>query len=256
MTNNIKVSIDAGVLTLTLDRPEKKNALTQVMYGAMAEQIRGAMLDTEIRVILIQGSEECFTSGNDLKEFTSPGFTDRGSPVERFLTAVYECEKPIIAAVAGNAIGVGTTLLFHCDLVFAADTSYFEMPFVNLGLTPEFASSYLLPLLVGHVKASEWLLLGKGFDAAEALRCGVVNRVVPAREVLSLALDSAKILAGKPPGAVRQTKALLRKHRYNVGKDIMVEELDIFRAGLESPEFAEALNAFIEKRPADFSSFN
>ncbi len=255
MTNYVDIKADAHILTLTLARPDKKNALTQDMYSAMAEAIRAAMMDESIRVIIIQGSEECFTSGNDLKEFTAPGFTDEGSPIEKFLMAVYECEKPIVAAVAGNAVGVGTTLLFHCDLVYAADTSQFKMPFVDLGLTPEFASSYLLPLLVGHAKASELLLLGAGFSAVEAKDFGLVNRVMPAQEVIQTALDAAKILATKPPRAVRQTKGLLRKYRYTQGKDIMAEEFDIFRAGLASPEFAEALNAFVEKRPPDFSSF-
>lgn len=243
------------VLHVGLARPEKKNALTLAMYDALREALERAEADADVRVVLLHGTPEAFTAGNDLADFVLNPPRDEDSPVFRFLRALVAAEKPIVAAVAGPAVGIGTTALLHCDLVYAAPDARFALPFVNLGLCPEAASSYLLPLAVGLPRASAWLLLGEPFSAEEALRAGLITEVVPANELLAHATERAEALAAKPPASVRLTKRLLRTaHAEAVGRALETEAA-AFRERLRSEEAAEAFQAFFEKRPPDFSRF-
>ncbi|GMG87161.1 enoyl-CoA hydratase [Biformimicrobium ophioploci] len=244
------------VLEITINRPERKNALTQAMYAAMAKLINEAREHSHIRVVLLTGSEGNFTSGNDVADFLSLPSDFENSAVGQFLGALYHCDKPVVAAVNGPAVGIGTTLLLHSDLVYCGDDAVFQMPFVNLGLCPEFASSYFVPRLVGHVKAAELLLLCKRFDGAEAEAMGLVNACVPAAEALERARTAAEQLAAQPPAAVRLTKKLLRHATFDVGERMISEEVSHFTPLLQSGEFREAATAFMEKRKPDFSSFD
>lgn len=261
MTDHVLASVTRGVLTLTINRPDKKNALTEGMYAALADGIARADEDASIRVILIRGAGSSFTAGNDLADFAAQGAkpvssdADEGErPVARFLRMISTARKPIIAQVNGLAIGVGVTMLLHCDLVYAGESATFQAPFVNLGLVPEAASSLLLPQLVGLQRAGELFLLGRRIGAAEALAMGLVAQVFPdealAAEVEARALE----LAAKAPNAVRFTKSLMRGQHEAVAQR-MAEEGRIFAAQLRSEEVKEAISAFFEKRPADFSKF-
>jgi enoyl-CoA hydratase/carnithine racemase len=224
------------------------------MYEALTEALMRAG-ETDVRVVLLAGTEGVFTGGNDLSDFVVNPPQDESSPVFRFLEAVSTFEKPIVAAVAGPAVGIGTTVLLHCDLVYAAPTARFSLPFVNLGLSPEAASSYLLPLTVGLPKASEWLLLGEPFGAEEAQRTGLVNAIVPEHELMAHATGRAEALATRPPASVRLTKRLLRQHHAEAVRAVMREEAQYFLERLQTEEAAEAFTAFFEKRPPDFSRF-
>lgn len=254
MSDLVRTETRAGVLHVTLARPEKKNALTLGMYDALREALEAAAAP-EIRVVLLTGSEGVFTAGNDLSDFVANPPRDESSPVFRFLRAVSTFEKPIVAAVAGPAVGIGTTVLLHCDLVFAADSARFALPFSKLALCPEAASSYLLPLAVGQAKAAEWLLLGEPFSAEEALVAGLVNAVVPEGALLATATARAEALAALPPASVRLTKHFLRAPHAEAVRHAMEAEAEQFLARLQSEEAAEAFTAFFEKRPADFSRF-
>ncbi len=248
---HLRTHLDGGVLTLTLDRPEKKNALTRATYAALADALDGAAADPSVRVALLTGSGGAFTAGNDLGDFLLDPPTGESSPVFRFLRSLTAFPKPLLAAVEGPAIGIGTTVLLHCDLVWAAPSARFRLPFVDLGLVPEAASSLLLPRLVGHQRASELLLFGEAFSADEALRLGLVNAVVG--DPLAMARERAAVLAAKPPEAVRLTKWLLRRASAEAVAETIREEGRHFVERLRSPEAAEALQAFFEKRPPDFS---
>lgn len=255
MSENIQKVIQDGILRLTIFRPEKKNALTVAMYAALAEAINNANGDKAVRVILITGSEDSFTAGNDLKDFLENPPTDPSSPVFQFMYAIAGAQKPVVAAVNGLAIGIGTTMLLHCDFVYAVDNARFQLPFVNLGLVPELGSSLVLPALAGRVKAAELLMLGDMFDAKTATDIGLVNAVCTANDLDSLATATARTLAAKPPAALRKTKALLNADKATVTERIDAEAR-MFGEQLASDEVKEAIAAFFEKRKPDFSKFD
>ncbi len=255
MTDHVAVSAAGGVLTLTLTRAEKKNALTHAMYDALVAGLAAAMADPAIRVCVLTGSGDSFTAGNDLLDFmqTPPDVTG-DSAVARFLGALTAFEKPLVAKVNGLAVGVGVTMLLHCDLVYADQTARLSLPFAALGLVPEAASSLLLPRLVGHQKAAELLFFGAGFSAAEAERLGLVNTAVPAAALDALVAERTAALAALAPSALRLTKRLLRSASSTVAER-MREESALFVAQLHSPEVAEAIGAFLARRKPDFSHF-
>jgi enoyl-CoA hydratase/carnithine racemase len=256
---SIKTHVLNGVATIEIARPEKKNALTVAMYSAMSEAIRAARADTSVRALLITGQPGVFTSGNDLQDFMSnpPGANGDGmdSPVFVFMKDLLECDKPVVAAVTGAAIGIGTTLLLHCDLVFVADDARLAMPFTSLGLVAEYASSLLVPQLMGHARAAEKLLLGDPFTGAEAAEYGLANAVLPAGEVLNHARRVAERFNNLPPGAVRDTKALMRAPQRALVQEVIAKEAVLFAQRLRSPEAMEAFQAFFQKRKPDFSRF-
>lgn len=254
MSEHTRVHTEGPVLHIRFDRPEKRNALTQQMYATAAQALEEAASDPECRVVVLSGSETCFTSGNDVRDFASGGVS-ADSPVVRFLRVISGFAKPVIAAVAGPAIGVGTTVLFHCDLVFATQDLMLKTPFVDLALVPEAASSLLMPRTLGTQRASGMLLLGEPMSAEDAYNAGLVNRIVPSGELLSTALATALALAEKPPEAVRITKALIRKTERDLVADRLQEEGELFMQRLTSPEALEAFSAFLEQRRPDFSSF-
>jgi enoyl-CoA hydratase/carnithine racemase len=244
-----------GVLTITLNRPEKKNALTAAMYQDLADAFFDAGNDAYVRAVLIRGKGGAFSAGNDLEDFmkTPPG--DQNAPVFQFLRRISGAQKPVVAAVSGVAVGIGTTMLLHCDLVYASVSAKFALPFAQLGLCPEAASSLLLPRLAGYQRAAEKLLLGEAFDAAEAANMGLVNRVLPAEEVDAFALAQAKKLAALPASSLRVTKALMKgAHAREIGAR-MEEEAVYFADMLGAPEAKEAFKAFFEKRKPDFQQF-
>ncbi len=256
MTTNIVTERDAGVLMITLNRVNKKNALNQAMYQALAETLNAAADNQAVRVVLITGVEDCFCSGNDLADFANfmsepEKLAGSENPTLAFMLALEKCPKPVVAAVSGPAVGIGTTMLLHCDLVYCAENTAFSLPFVNLGLRPEYASSYLLPRLAGHARAAEWILLGEPFGAEAAYQAGLVNGVVD--DPLLKAREVCHKLAAQAPIAVREAKALLKLSGRKAVSDTLNTELQSFVASLSSPEFGEAVTAFFEKRPADFS---
>jgi enoyl-CoA hydratase/carnithine racemase len=259
MTEHVIVSLEKGVQTLTLNRPDKKNALTPEMYGALADGIERAERDPNIRVTLITATGDAFTAGNDLADFAKAGATpvdakpETKPHVTRFLENIAAAEKPLIAAVNGLAVGVGVTMLLHCDLVYAGASATFQMPFVNLGLVPEAGSTLLLPRLVGMQKATDLFLTGKKIGAEKAEALGIAAEVFPDNALPGEALARAQALAAKAPNAVRITKALLKgKDRALVAAQSQAEAAH-FGAQLRSAEVKEAISAFFEKRPADFS---
>jgi enoyl-CoA hydratase/carnithine racemase len=243
------------VVRIELKRPDKKNALTADMYQAMADALRAAEADAQVRVVLIHGQPDCFSAGNDLKDFLERPPHGEHSPVFQFLAAISTAAKPLIAAVGGPAVGIGTTMLLHCDLVYAAPQTRFQLPFVPLGLLPEAGSSLLLPQLAGYQRAAELLLLGQPFSAEKALAVGIVTDVVPAEELLEYAQDAAAAVAALPPESVRLTKALMKKRDAVDVSARIAEEGRLFRERLGSPEAKEAMAAFFEKRKPDFSRF-
>ena len=253
--SEIEVGRDGAVLIIAFNRPEKKNAITAAMYQAMADGLTEADADPAVRAVLLKGKPDIFTAGNDLEDFMkSPPHGDN-SPVFQFLHNISHAKKPIVAAVTGAAVGVGTTMLFHCDLVYAGDNAKFSLPFATLGLCPEAASSYLLPLIAGYQRAAEKLLMGEPFLAAEAKEMGFVNQVLPAAEVAAFALERAKKLAALPGSSIRATKALMRGAHVRMVEAQMKEEGAQFRSMLSSPEAKEAFNAFFQRRKPDFSQF-
>jgi enoyl-CoA hydratase/carnithine racemase len=241
-----------AVRVLSFARPERKNAITGPMYTALAEGLESAAKDTSIRVVLITGNDAGFTAGNDLADFLNNP-PQGESPVFRFLKAIASFPKPLIAAVNGIAIGVGTTMLLHCDLVYASDDAKLSMPFANLGLCPEAASSYLLPAVAGYTRAAEKLLLGEPFSALEAKEMGMVNKVVPIAELRTHALGQAQKLCAKPLSSLIETKRLMRMHIAQVVPAAMQEEGKSFGRMLREPAAKEAFSAFLEKRAPDFS---
>jgi enoyl-CoA hydratase/carnithine racemase len=253
----IEVTDQDGLRTIRIARLEKKNALTGAMYAAMAEALRGASAPG-VRAVLITGGTECFTSGNDVGDFKARGSqqADVPTPARGFLAELRACPKPVVAAVAGYAVGIGTTLLLHCDLVYAAETAVFRMPFVDLGLCPEGGSSLLIPRRGGQLLANELLMLGDAFSPATALRAGIVNAVVPVGELMATAEGVARRLAAKPPEAIATTKRLLRQAEEAALSAHMTEEFARFGALLRGPEAAEAVAAFQEKRKPDFTRFH
>ncbi|HEX5659860.1 MAG TPA: enoyl-CoA hydratase [Polyangiales bacterium] len=252
MTEHVKSDRANGVLTLTLDRPEKKNALTPAMYGALAQAIDGAADDPAVRCILIQSEGDIFTAGNDLADFTA---ASKGGDVplgaQPLLVALARAKTPLVAAVHGKAVGVGATLLLHCDLVFLADDAQLSTPFVNLALVPEAASSLLLPARIGHVRAFAMFVLGEVVDAQKALAWGLANAVVPRAELRAKARAAAEAVAQRPPAAVALTKSLMREPTALTAR--MDVETAHFIEQLRSPEAREAFTAFAEKRAPDFA---
>ena len=253
MSEHISISTEGRILTIRMQRPEKKNALTREMYLGMNEGLKQADADAGIRVVLITGTEDCFTAGNDLVDFANaqPGET---SPAILYLQTLAAMKKPVVATVNGVAVGIGTTMLLHCDLVYADSTARFQLPFVNLGLCPEAGSSMILPALAGQRRAAELLFFGEPFSAETARELGIVNEVArgPAHEV---ALAKAQQLAEKPPSALRATKALLKHAVSPAIAEAMARETQQFAALLQGPEAKEAMMAFMQRSKPDFSKF-
>lgn len=254
MTDTVVITRSEAVLEIRLNRPEKKNALTRAMYDAMADAFAQVDADPTLRVALLTGTGDTFTSGNDIGDFQARAAGNREGSASRFLPTISSMQKPLVAAVNGPAIGVGTTMLMHCDLIIAVRSARFVMPFTSLGLVPEAGSSLLFPRLLGHQRASALLLLGEPMDAATAHQWGFVNRVVDDTELMVTAHDLARRLAALPPQAVRLTKRLMRQGAADLAGR-MEEELTLFRQRVASPEAAEAFRAFMEKRKPDFSQF-
>ncbi len=253
MSEHVKAEIVDGVLTLTLQRPQKKNALTGAMYDAMSDALKRAEADASVRVILLQGDGDSFTAGNDLADFASQarGEGSVDSPAHRFIETVSKAGKPLVAAVQGNAVGVGTTMLLHCDLVYLADNARLITPFVNLALVPEAASSWLLPLRIGHARAYAMFALGEPMEAAAAVACGLANAVVPQTDLRKRAHDAAIALTKRPAGALSMTKRLMRDQQRIAAQ--IAEEGQLFKERLKTPEAREAFAAFAERRPPDFT---
>ena len=244
---------EAGVTTVTLNRVDKKNSITSAMYATLADALAQAQEDAAVRVVVIQGHATVFSAGNDIGDFLNnpPGGPD--APVYRFMRAVSSFPKPLVAAVCGPAVGIGTTMLLHCDLVYAGDNAAFSMPFVNLGLCPELASSLLLPQMFGYHRAAEALLLGEPFMAEAALEVGLVNRIVPPTEANAVAQAQARKLAAKPASALVETKRLMKKGQAALVAQQISDEGASFGRMLREPAAREAFGAFMEKRKPDFS---
>ncbi len=253
---SIKTATLNGVASIEIARPEKKNAITVDMYAAMAQALRDANADPAVRSVLITGQPGIFTSGNDLEDFIQRPKQTMDSPVFQFMKALSTAEKPVIAAVTGAAIGIGTTLLLHCDLVYVSDEARLAMPFTSLGLVPEFASSLILPQLMGHVRAAEKLLLGDPFSAQDAVDFGIANAVLPAGEVVNHARRVAERFNALPPAAVRESKRLMRRAGGDKVLETIAVEGGIFAERLTSPEAREAFSAFFQKRKPDFAQFS
>ncbi len=240
------------IARIWLDRPEKKNAITSEMYAQLGDALARADADAQVRAVLIHGSRDCFTAGNDLGDFLKRP-AGGASPAWRFFEALPGMQKPVVAAVAGPAVGIGTTMLLHCDFVYAAPSARFQLPFVPLGIVPEFGSTYLLPLLSGYQRAAELLLLGQAFTAEKAVQAGIVTAI--ADDPLAKAEETAQTLAALAPESLRLTKRLLKSAHAKAVREAIDEETKIFRERLASPEAKEAMSAFLEKRKPDFSRF-
>lgn len=251
MTENIKLHTADRVTILTIARPDKRNAITQDMYAAMADALEDYVAADDARAFVITGAEDYFTSGNDVKDFSMGSTGDETPPVIRFLKAVSTCPKPLIAAVNGPAIGVGVTMLLHCDLVVVSEAATISTPFVQLGLVPEAASSLLLPAAVGMAVANDMLLANRVLDAREAVAFGLASRIVPAADLMAEAGKIAAQLAAAAPQSTLKTKSLIRH-----GRDQMIEQMDkesvLFAEQLKSPEFAEVVTAKMQKRAPVF----
>ncbi len=236
------------ILTLTINRPDKKNALTRDMYLSLANAINYAGHDEDARVIIIKGTDGVFTAGNDMHDFiAATSQTDAEiNETEQFMRALMECELPIIAQVEGLAIGIGATLLLHCDFVYCSRNTILKTPFINLGLVPEYASSYIMPRLMGHVKASEWLLLGESVTAESAKDMGMVNEVLETEALKAKVTQTAQKLADLPQTALRQSKRLMKSNTIAV-KEHMYAELKIFIAAMQSEDAKQAFDAFVQR---------
>lgn len=250
---DILIDTSASVMTITLNRVDKKNSFTAAMYAAMADALAQAQADAAVRAVVFQGHETIFSAGNDIGDFLKAPPSTLDAPVFRFLRGISSFPKPVLAAVCGPAVGIGTTLLFHCDLVYAGDNAAFSMPFVNLGLCPEAASSYLAPQLMGYGRAAEALLLGEPFMAEAALEMGLISRIVPPTEAAALAQRQAQKLAAKPVGSLIETKRLMKKGQADIVAERIHEEAISFGRMLSEPAAREAFGAFMEKRKPDFS---
>ncbi|WP_261335729.1 enoyl-CoA hydratase [Rhizobium leguminosarum] len=251
--DDMVVEHSEGVLRVELNRPEKMNAMTSSMYLKLADIFDDAAKDESVRVVLWHGAGDAFTAGNDVKDFLQnpPGAEE--SPQARLMNALVEFDKPLIAAVHGVAIGGGTTMLLHCDFVYAAEKTRFQMPFISLAVVPEFGSSCLLPQAIGHVRASDLILLGSSFDARRARELGLVTEVVPYETLLAVATETARHLAAKPAGALQASKRLLKQPFVEQIRAAMKAENEAFSEQVRSDDAKEALTAFLEKRPADFT---
>jgi enoyl-CoA hydratase/carnithine racemase len=256
MSGSINYEVRDQIAHLVINRPDKRNALTAPMYLQLTALLAEAEQDANVRVILFRGEGGHFSAGNDLSDFLNQPPIDADSPVIKFLFAVAGAHKPMVAAVEGVAVGIGTTLLLHCDFSYAARDAKFSLPFVNLGLVPEAASSLLLPSLCGNTRAAELLLLGEPFTAETAKECGLITGITGSGESLNAAEQTARKLAQKPPAALRASKALLKRHLRGAVSDTLLAEAAEFKQRLQSLEAKEAFQAFLEKRAPDFSRFN
>ena len=236
-----------GVARVRFDRPDKKNAITAEMYVQLADALQGADADPAVRAILLHGTADCFTAGNDVADFLERPPSGTGSPTWKLLETMPVIQKPIVAAVGGPAVGIGATMLLHCDLVYAAPNARFQFPFVHLGIVPEFGSTYLLPLYAGYQRAAHLLLLGQPFDAQRAYEAGIVSEVVPQELLLEEAGKAASTLAALPAESIRLTKQLMRKRHAATVAEVIAEEGRLFRERLQSPEARQALHAFLDK---------
>ena len=254
MTEPVLTQFADGVLTVTLNRPEKKNAITQAMYAVLAEATERARTDDAVRVLLFRAEGDSFSAGNDIADFIAIGSSGGGqvvdAPVFRFLKALADLDKPAVAAVRGRAVGIGLTLLLHCDMVVVAEDALLSVPFVNLALAPEAASSMLLPMVVGHQRAFEMFALGEAIDGRTALAWGLANRAVPAVEVDAIAAALAAALAARAPNSIRKTKRLMRDAEGLW--TLMQREGEAFGSQMSSPEAMEAFMAFTQKRAPVF----
>jgi enoyl-CoA hydratase/carnithine racemase len=251
MSNHVRTSTADRITDIEIHRPEKKNALTGEMYDAMSEAILRAEGDAGVHVVLLHGQADCFTSGNDLADFVAAGQAQGAgvpSPASRFLGVIRTARKPVVAAVGGVAVGIGTTMLLHCELVFAAPNARFQMPFVPLGLAPEGGSSLLLPMVAGYQRAAEMLLLGRPFGAEKAAAAGLVNEVVPVERLLAHAREAALAVAALPVESVRITKEWLKRPYAAALEERMAEEIRVFGERLHSPEAKAAMGAFFQRK--------
>ncbi|BAN50378.1 enoyl-CoA hydratase [Metapseudomonas resinovorans] len=256
MSDHIQVEREQGLLTLRMNRPDKMNALTREMYSGMAEVLEGAREDASVRAVLITGNETCFTSGNDIVDFLQEPPSGMDSPVFRFMRALFDFPKPVVAAVSGPAVGIGTTLLLHCDLVYVSSDAKLKMPFVNLGLCPEFGSSLILPRLLGHAKAAELLLLGEGFSGEQAASWGIANASLEnGAATFARAREAALRFLDLAPSALEVSKRLMQAPDREALRKAIMEEGELFTQRLRSPEALEALSAFTQRRKPDFSRF-
>ena len=250
---DIQVTLNHAVVHIKINRPSKKNSLTRAMYELMAETIENAVAN-DCKVIVIEGEGDCFTAGNNIADFANPDEAEHVNETAHFMNALMKCEIPVIAKVRGLAVGIGTTMLLHCDFVYCDETAKFVMPFIDLGLVPEYASSYLLPRLAGHRKASEWLMLGKPFDGEEARQFGVVTEVFSSQKLDSMVEKVAEALCNKPRIALKNTKVLMKSDAHRV-EEHMNEELDYFIDAMQSEPAQEAFSAFLNKRPINPEKF-
>lgn len=242
---SIDVTLDQGVLILSLNRPDKKNALNKLMYQQLVQQLQQATQNDEVKVLLLQGSAECFSSGNDLADFLQSGGLNETHPTVMFLYEMAKFPKPVVAAVAGLAIGIGTTVLLHCDLVYSTADCRFQLPFTQLGLCPEAGSSLLLPLLIGHQRASSMLLLSEAIDGNEAYRLGLVNQLVDKENLLEFVLNKAKKLSALPADAVQSSKKLMKSS--GAVKQAIELELADFSRLLKGPECQQVIQQFFKR---------
>lgn len=248
MSEHVIVTDDGGIRTIRMNRPDKKNALTHAMYARLTDALAGAGRDEAIRCVVIAGTPGAFTAGNDLQDFLAIATSEEGMarPVGDFLPALVTCQKPLVAAVSGIAVGIGTTMLFHCDHVVASREARFVTPFTSLGLVPEAASSLIAPRMMGHARAFSLLVMGRPLDAAQARDAGLVNTVVAPEEVDYEAMKAAREIAALPPGAVAASRRLLR----GAPDELMAridEEAELFKVRLKSPEARAAFEAFLSK---------
>lgn len=255
MTSLISEQQENRVLNLRLMRAEKKNALTQAMYSQLATALDRAAADPAVKVVLLSAQPDCFCAGNDLGDFMNQPLDSRNGPIPQFMRALATFPKPVVAAPSGLAIGIGVTLLLHCDLVYCGEQTRLQMPFTSLGICPEFASTYLIPAIAGPARAAELLMLGEPFTAQEALAMGLVTRLAPNAEVEGLARAKAEKLAALPPSAVRATKQLLKRWPQDRTLSAIQVEMQQFAGMLSAPEAQEAIGAFLQKRKPDFSRF-
>jgi enoyl-CoA hydratase/carnithine racemase len=248
MTETLLLDRERGLLTVRLNRPGKKNALTRAMYSQLAQALATADTDPQIRAVLLTGSSDCFTAGNDIIDFLEQPPNDLDNPVFQFMLSLLDCRKPVIAAVAGPAVGIGTTLLLHCDLVYVSRDARLSMPFVNLGLCPEFGSSLILPRLLGQARAAQLLLLGEGFSGEQAVAWGIATEALDSGEAaLTKAREVALRFESLPPDAVRISKQLMKASDREQLRKVIEEEGKLFTQRLRSPEAVAALSGFINR---------
>lgn len=252
---DIQTHIADGLLTITINRPDRKNSFTNAMYSSIGDAFLNAETNTVVKAVLLKGHEGCFSAGNDLGDFLNNPPTTLQAPVFRFLRAIAACSKPIVAQVAGVAVGIGTTMLLHCDLVYASSNAKFSMPFVKLGLCPEAASSLLFPRLSGYQKATEWLLLGDMFSAQKASEAGIVSDVIAPENLDAHVQAQIKKILDLPLAGLITTKRLMKSHSDSAVAKIMAEEGEMFMSMIPQPPAQEAFKAFGEKRAPNFKQF-